>query len=80
MSPGDESCDEPYLYIGPYPRPLDLVLPALSNGRWRTDDAFNAVLRGSELTSAGSAAAQADLAIAFLREAIEASKKILEHD
>ncbi len=80
MSPGDDYADEPYLYIGPYPRPADAALPRLTNGRWRTDGAFNIILKGSEAAAESSAAAQAALASSFLDEAIAAAEQVLERD
>ncbi len=78
MSPGDETYDQPYLYVGPYPRPASSALPYLTDGHWRTEGAFNAVLLGRDVVAEDAGADRADLSLAFLQEAVAASKEMLE--
>lgn len=53
LSPGDDSYDEPYFYVNPWPRPKDDDkddLPKLEHGfRWHTQGFVGAILRGSDL-------------------------------
>jgi hypothetical protein len=46
MSPGDNSYDQPYWYVNPWPRPAESgELPTLAAGaKWHTDGWFGAVL------------------------------------
>lgn len=44
LSPGDGSCDEPYLYVTPWPAPDVSAAPSLpGSGRWN-DDGFTAAV------------------------------------
>ncbi len=50
LSPGDDSYDEPYLYVTPWPYPDPSTLPPLPGlGRWHVEDFVAAVLPASEL-------------------------------
>lgn len=78
MTPGDGSYAEPYFYAGPYPYPEYDGLPDLEGeGHWHTEGWFGAVLTGSDLVSAGDAAAQRSRADAFAASAIEACRTLL---
>ena len=78
LSPGDGTCDEPYLYVTPYPAPSADALPKLAHGRWHTEGYIAAVLTGSEMVAAGSAAEQRAVAEAFLASATDAAFALLE--
>ena len=77
FSPGDEAEPQPYWYVRPYPDPGAYDLPILPGGYWNTEGWFGAVLPGSAVVAAGSAAEQASLTEAFLREAISAARVVL---
>lgn len=77
FSPGDEATPQPYWYVTPYPDPGIYNLPELPGGHWNTDGWFGAVLPGSVVAAAGSAAEQESLTGAFLREAISAGRAAL---
>lgn len=70
MSPGDETIDEPHLFVRPTPAPgspyPELVTPA----RWEHDAA---VLRGSAIATEHDADAQATLVQRFLEASIPAA-------
>ncbi|HET9792949.1 MAG TPA: hypothetical protein VFS34_00705 [Thermoanaerobaculia bacterium] len=71
LSPGDDSCREPYWYVSPYPYPGDPVVPTLPNGgRWHRDGFFAAVLAGGDLLSGGSEATQEFRTREFLEAAV----------
>lgn len=77
LSPGDESYDEPYFYVTPWPAPGPEELPALrSDGRWHTEGFTAAVLTGSRV-AVGSAGEQATRTERFLGAALEACREIL---
>lgn len=48
LSPGDEGCPEPYVYVTPWPYPKG-ELPALPWGRWHTEGWTGAVLEARAL-------------------------------
>ena len=75
LTPGDESCAEPYFYVGPWPHPTPARWPELAAGSWHTDGFVAAVLTGSELVAALNQAKALD---AFLDSAIEASRTLLQ--
>lgn len=77
FSPGDEATPQPYGYVTPYPDPGTYDLPDLPGGYWNTEGWFGAVLPGSAVVAAGSAAEQASFTGAFLREAISAGREVL---
>ena len=78
LSPGDESYDEPYWYVSPWPYPDAARLPALAQaGRWHTEGYVAAILTGSEIVAAGRAEEQSMLVDRFLDAAIEASRDSL---
>jgi len=75
LSPGDESIEQPYVYVTPWPAPPDDALPALPSGRWHTEGFTAAVLTGEELL-ASSADPPAALR-AFLDAAVPAARGLL---
>ncbi|MFV2007354.1 MAG: hypothetical protein ACC667_07900 [Longimicrobiales bacterium] len=77
FSPGDEATPQPYWYVTPYPDPGTYDLPDLPGGYWNTEGWFGAVLPGTAVVAAGSAAEQASLTDAFVREAVSAGMVVL---
>jgi hypothetical protein len=77
FSPGDEATPQPYWYVTPYPDPGTYDLPDLPGGYWNTEGWFGAVLPGTAVVAAGSAAEQASLTAAFVREAVSAGMVVL---
>ena len=61
----------------PYPDPGTYDLPILPGGYGNTEGWFGAVLPGSAVVAAGSAAEQASLTEAFVRDAISAARVVL---
>ena len=77
LSPGDESYEEPYFYISPYPYP-ETRLPALDGGgHWHTEGFVAAVLPASKLVNAGSATAQLQQVETYAHAAIEGCHRLL---
>lgn len=76
LSPGDDSCEEPYFYVNAYPAPtVERVKGQLQGGgTWHTTGWIGAVLPGSRLV--GDAARQAAQAQAFLESAFEACSRL----
>lgn len=78
MSPGDESCPEPYFYVGPYPYPEEPRLPPLEGaGEWQTEGWLGALLTGSALVPDEDGARQRQRIRVFARSAIEACRGLL---
>lgn len=79
LSPGDASYAQPYWYVTPWPYPENPQLPTLDGGgEWHRTGWFGAVLTGTTLVAAGSTAAQARRANAFVRSAIEACGTLMD--
>lgn len=75
LSPGDESYNEPYFYVSPYPYPAAAKLPRLSRlGHWHTKGFTAAVAPASKIVGAKDRQAESE---AFLAEAVESSIKAL---
>ncbi len=56
MSPGDESYDQPYFYINPWPHMDPQKLPdAPVPGHWHTQDFVGAIATGGEVLTATGA-------------------------
>ena len=74
LSPGDDSYDEPYWYVSPwpYPDPRRDDLP-IGAGHWHTDGFYAAVLTASEMGDAD----QANRARDFIDQAFAASVGLL---
>jgi hypothetical protein len=76
LSPGDASCDEPYVYVNHWPATARRALPPLAAGEWITQGWVGAMLRGSELVAAGDASDQEGLLRAFLASALDESRAL----
>ena len=75
FSPGDDSYDEPYLYVTPWPYPDARRLPDLAGpGHWHTDGWIGGVLELSDLPADAHAG---DLAENFLRTYSQAAESLL---
>ena len=77
LSPGDQSYDQPYFYVTPWPYPDAETLPTLEAGaKWHTTGWMGAVLTADRLISAphGDQPAHATTA---LKSAIAASRTLL---
>ena len=70
LSPGDESCPEPYYYVGPYPTP-SVHPPPLSIGRWHTTGWWGAALVGSAIVKQTAPGEQSAFVTRFIDEAVE---------
>ncbi len=70
LSPGDESLDQPYVYVNGWPPPDPKVLPERSGpGRWHTEGWVGAVLPADEVVAERRPAEQAARVAAFATEA-----------
>ena len=78
LSPGDESYQEPYFYISPWPYPgLNIKrLPKLSVGHWHTEGFVAAVLTGTTLVQEGRGNNQINAVSKFLEEGMDQAKKL----
>jgi hypothetical protein len=77
LSPGDEGCAEPYVYVSPWPYPEPAALPPLPcGGAWHTEGHTSAVLTGSQLL-ADPAESQAERLREFLDCASDTSTRAL---
>jgi hypothetical protein len=75
LSPGDQSYDEPYFYITPWPYPDKAKLPTLPGlGHWHTEGYTAAIARAERILAARDPQAETD---AFLDSAVAASIKAL---
>jgi hypothetical protein len=85
LSPGDESYDEPYLYVTPWPTPPRAETePLAGGGHWHTEGFTAAVLPAHRLPEANAgddpdfhAQEQAEQVFAFLRSAMAACRGLL---
>ena len=78
LEPGDESYDEPYLYVNMSPRPRARAVsavPLAGEGSWHTEGWIGAVLPGSRLRP--DAEAQEAQATAFIESAVAAALALL---
>lgn len=75
FSPGDQSYDEPYWYVSPYPYPDTARLPQLEgDGFWHTTDWVGAVLTASRLQRGTAESTQIKT---FLHSALNASQCLM---
>lgn len=75
QSPGDDSYDEPYWYVGPYPYPEARDLPPLeSDGHWHTSGWFGAALPASAYVAASDQRARV---LAFIDSGVAACRTLL---
>ncbi len=79
MTPGDDSYDQPYFYVLPWPAPQRAEFPALEGGgKWHREGWVGAVLTSAELVgSASTAERQRERARAFLTSAVSGSRELL---
>lgn len=85
LSPGDDSYDEPYLYVTPWPAPPTVESePLAGGGHWHTEGFTAAVLPAHRLPDAAEdddpdhhAQEQAEQVFAFLRSAMAACRGLL---
>jgi hypothetical protein len=76
FSPGDDSYDEPYWYVSPWPRATEPELSELaSGGHWHTEGFFAAVLTGTQTLAHGEG--QEKAVRDFVDSATDASRRIL---
>lgn len=68
LSPGDSGCEEPYLYVTPWPYPGQVELPELDGGgSWHREGWIGAMLPASRLADAAQARVFLDSALAACR-------------
>jgi len=84
LSPGDESYDEPYFYVTPWPEPREPEKEVLAGGGlWHKEDFTAAVLPASRLPDLSPtdpdrrAQEQAEQVYAYLRTSIAACRSLL---
>ena len=70
LSPGDESCAEPYYYVSLSPKPARRPRP-LSVGRWHTEGWWGGALVGSEIVKQRMSDHQAGFVTRFIEDAVE---------
>jgi hypothetical protein len=76
QSPGDDSYDQPYWYVGPYPYPPADNLPALAGeGHWHTEGWLGASLPAADYIDSADQRAQV---AAFVDSAVAACRRLLE--
>ena len=74
LSPGDDTYDEPYFYVSPWPHPDAAKLPDLPIGHWRTEGFTAAILTQRE---ARKGARPLKNSRTFLHAAVEANLEAL---
>jgi hypothetical protein len=79
LSPGDDGVAEPYWYVSlsPHPARLPDPLPPLENARWNLEGWLGAVLPGSAVAAARTAAEQEANVRRFLTGAVNAATDLL---
>ena len=78
LSPGDESYNEPYFYISPWPYPENKNdLPKLDYGHWHKQGWFGGVLTASEITNTKGTLEQLKIVEIFIEAGISIFKKLL---
>lgn len=80
LSPGDESYEEPYWYVTPWPYPAPGERPPLPMGHWHDEGFVAAILPGSKLTEHEDGEAQRLEVEAFLDAAVSGARKLLAGD
>jgi hypothetical protein len=77
MSPGDDTYEEPYWYVSPWPYPRDPGLPELeSGGHWHTEGFLAAVLPAGRIVEAGGE--QEAVVQSFVDSAVKGAAGLLE--
>jgi hypothetical protein len=78
LSPGDESYNEPYFYISPWPYPDHIEnLPKLIHGHWHNQGWFGGVLTATEIIRNKNKSEQLKIAVNFIEAGIDKLKKLL---
>ena len=78
LSPGDESYNEPYFYISPWPYPENKKkLPILNHGHWHKEGWFGGVLTATEIIRYNDKSEQLKIAESFIEAGIRSLKKLL---
>jgi hypothetical protein len=78
LSPGDESYNEPYFYISPWPYPENKEnLPKLNLGHWHKQGWFGGVLTATEIIKHKDKSEQLKIAVGFIEAGIINLKKLL---
>lgn len=78
QSPGDDSYHQPYFYVTLPAVSASMTLPTLkSGGHWHTGSWTGAVLAGEHIVRQGSAGEQDAFVTSWLKEAIEAARRVL---
>lgn len=79
LSQGDQTFDQPYFYVTPWPQPGDATVPSLDHdGDWNLSGWFGAVLTGSKVVVTGDGDAQASKVASFWTKALDACMQLLE--
>ena len=80
FSPGDESYDEPYYYVSPYPQPEPAALPEWTGpGHWHTQGFVSLVLTASERdVHDARGGGVSDAVNSYLREALQMARALIE--
>lgn len=75
LSPGDETYDQPYLYVNPWPHPSAENLPTLAApGFWHTTGFVGAIAKGDDIAGLENQRAGT---LDFLRVAVASGKSLL---
>jgi hypothetical protein len=78
LSPGDESYNEPYFYVSPWPNPENKEnLPKLNHGHWHRQGWFGAVLAATEIIKNNDKSEQLKIAVSFIEAGIDNLKKLI---
>ena len=78
LSPGDESYNEPYFYISPWPYPEDKdSLPKLYHGHWHNQGWFGGVLTASEIIRQEDKSGQLKITENFIETGIANLKQVI---
>ncbi len=77
LSPGDDSYQEPYFYVGPYPHPDPATLGPLPLGHWHTTGWVGGVLTLTELVTLAPDAGQRAPVTAYVEAAMESCRRVL---
>jgi hypothetical protein len=78
LSPGDESYNEPYFYISPWPYPDNKEkLPKLNYGHWHKQGWFGGILTATEIIKHKDKSEQLKIAVGFIEAGIISLKKLL---
>lgn len=74
---GDDSYDEPYWYVTPWPYPKYMGRPSLARGHWHDEGFVAAILTASEMSASVDAASERQEVEAFLSQAMAGARSLL---